>query len=151
MRSYALTDDNTYRDMMAEYGPFPGIYRLHIRADTGAFDALPRLLGTDMNGVLYIGTSLRVPERIGSLRKSLHAAYKKGVYKATAAHQCGKKIVQCKKFVERFPFEKLCLTVQPCSQPDQEMVQKESGHTKLEWRLLTEYFSEFGEFPPLNG
>jgi hypothetical protein len=151
MRTYGLGEPKLYDEMVADKGLFPGIYRLHFQRAPGTFDTIPRLLGSDELGILYIGTSVSVPYRIASLKKSVSAAYERDGYIDPSAHQCGKKIIQSLKFRQRFPFKGLCLTVLPC-EPDNDAVGVRDGdHTRLEWKLLSEYFSEFGEFPPLNG
>jgi hypothetical protein len=151
MSTYLLADGECYDKVVSDHGIFPGVYQLHFRNSKGVFEVIPRLLGEDTSGTLYIGTSVSVPYRIGNLRKSVCAAYKKMGYKDPSPHQCGKKIVQCSRFMERFPFEGLCITVQQLRADSEEVGQRDGDHTKLEWRLLSEYFSKFGEFPPLNG
>jgi hypothetical protein len=152
MKAYLLSDARLYDQVVADHdGLFPGVYRLHYRGAAGEFDVIPRLLGSDPQGVLYIGTSISVPYRLGSLKKSVCAAYRRDGYIDPSAHQCGKKIIQSSKFIERFLFDGLCVSVQRLDRDDEDIGQREDGHTKLEWRLLSDYFAEFGEFPPLNG
>jgi len=148
MQTYSLADPRLYEKVVTDHGGlFPGVYRLHFRRASGEFDTIQRLLGSDPEGVLYIGLSVSVPYRLGSLKKSVSAAYQRDGFIDPSPHQCGRKIIQSAKFIERFPFDGLCVSVQPY----EEVGQRDSGHTKLEWCLLSEYFAEFGEFPPLNG
>jgi hypothetical protein len=116
------------------------------------------LLGADPLGVLYIGAAANILDRVSCLKKSVSAAYRKADprtyghldYSDVQAHQTGQKIVKIPRFVERFPFERLCVTVEPCRGRKAELDLVGSGHTESEDRLLREYLARYGEHPPLN-
>jgi hypothetical protein len=144
--------ENVYELMSAEYGkePFPGIYRLHVVAECGAFLPLPRALAKDPEGILYIGTSANVLVRIGSLRKSIFAAYKHLDYEDYGAHQTGAKMAQMPEFRKHFPLRGLCLTAERVSANPAEVEASISAHSAWEAKLLAQHRARFGENPPLN-
>jgi hypothetical protein len=73
-------------------------------------------------------------------------------YRDPNAHQTGKKIVNIPAFVERFPFGRLCATLQKYVPEEGELdVADSGGRTELEGRLLREYLVQYGDSPPLNG
>ena len=149
MPIYSLGDPDLYEALATEFGYNPGIYQLHIQNKSGEFERIKRLLDDDDQGIMYIGTSRELTSRLMTLKKSVLAAYSLDGFNVPTAHPCGTKIVQSPKFRERFPFSCLCLTAELCDLG--EVGYRENDNTKLEWRKLSEYFSRFGEFLPLNG
>jgi hypothetical protein len=156
---YLLADDGMWHAIdNAHHGLFAGIYRLHVLDDKGDFLSLARLLGADPLGIIYIGTSVAVQNRVSNMKKSIGAAYRTVDSMAyghlpfidAAAHQTGKKIVRIPRFVERFRFERLCVTVERYVGEGEALDVIENGHTELEARLLREYEVEYGEKPALN-
>jgi hypothetical protein len=155
---YLLADDRMYDDIKSAYGGlFRGIYRLHVLDERGEFLPLSRLLDNDVLGIIYIGTSKEVPNRVGSLRKSVSAAYRKIASKTYAhlpymtegPHQAGRKIMRIPRFVEHFPFERLCVTVEKYAGSQVETA--DYGYYDLETKLLELYEKQYGERPALNG
>jgi hypothetical protein len=89
-----------------------GTYRLRLwnEALTG-FSPIQRLLGIDREGTLYIGTSKDLPNRIGTLKKAVCAAYSEHEgYKDPTAHGVGR--MMSKLFTDTFVFERLCVELQ---------------------------------------
>src|ERR1700733_13515908 len=119
--------------------------RLWNEALTG-FLPITRVFGTDHEGTLYIGTSGSLPNRIGTLKKAISAAYG-GLagYRDPAAHDAGRMI--SKLFTYTFAFGRPCIEVR--AYPPKEG--SAFNHYLEEWRLLPDYAERFGEFPPLNG
>jgi len=158
---YMVCNDKLY-DIIKSTGPglFPGIYRLHVLDENGEFLPLPRLLDVDCQGIMYIGTSVAVPNRIGSLKKSIMTAYWQVdpknyghlPFRDASPHQTGKKIIRIPRLVERFPFERLCVTVERYTGAPEAMDPDvlDYGHTELEAKLLREYEMHYGEKPALN-
>lgn len=149
MKTYLIHEAETFNRVLDEIGRVPGIYRLHAQSNAEQFEHIPRLLGVDEQGILYIGTSQDLITRTVSLIKSVSAAYGENGYATSRSHPSGMKIEQSARFRQRFPFNSLCLTFERC-EPDDVSVQT-NGHTIMEWKKLNEYFASFGEFPPLNG
>lgn len=140
-----------YHDVLEEIGALAGIYRLHVGDELGDFLFLPRLLEADPYGILYIGAAVRLHERLGELQKALSVAYHRGQWIGSRHGLLGKiKVVP--NFVERFPYERLFVTLQPLTElgegnPD---LAPDQDHYVQERRLLTEYRQRYGELPPLN-
>ena len=159
--TYAIEDPLLYQKLKALHvGGFPGVYHLHVADKSGALLSVPRLIGTDPRGVLYIGTSSAVPNRVGAMRKSLSTAYKVLApdlyghlpYDDPGPHQTGRKIMRVgERFVRLFPFQNLRLTVERYYAERPAGASVDVGYYMLEDRKLREYESEFGERPPLNG
>ncbi len=156
---YRLAADGMWEAINTVHGGlFPGIYRLHVLDEYGEFLPLPRLLDMEPDGIVYIGTSVAVPNRVGSLKKSVAAAYwqvdaqtyARLPYRDAEAHQAGKKIVRIPRFVQRFPFERLCVTVERYTSEQEVLDVVAYGHTELEARLLLKYEAQYGEKPALN-
>lgn len=147
MRSYPLASPSLFERMLAEHTIFPGAYRLHFLTSSGAFDAIPRLFGIDSLGILYIGAAANVPARIWQLRQSVAAAYKGEKMDVVSLHPCGKRIIQCRRFMERFPFEGLSVSF---TRLDEKPRRRAGDHSILGAEMLDGYFSEFGDSPPLN-
>jgi hypothetical protein len=74
MKKYMLTDKSLFEAIDRDFGPVPGIYRLHALDESGEFVRLRRLLDDDPQGILYIGTSTQLVYRVMSLLKSVSAA-----------------------------------------------------------------------------
>lgn len=140
-----------YHDVLKVIGPMAGVYRLHVGDDVGSCLVLPRLLAVDPLGILYIGTAVRLHERLGELQKALSVAYGRGQW-TSSRHGLLGKIQVVPHFASRFPYEHLFVTVQPLAElgegnPD---LAYDQDHYVQERRLLTEYRQRFGELPPLN-
>jgi hypothetical protein len=150
MHAYKINDFETYNRMQKDIGNVAGIYQLRLlNPDDTTFKPLQRLLSVDNCGVLYIGASLSLPDRVASLRKGVCAAYKV-VYTDHSVHPCGMKLKDRTRMREFCGFESLCVVVEPCGGSPEDF-ESYKGHYKLEWDQLQKYCMEFGEYPPLNG
>ena len=157
---YMISDDGMWASVTSLFdGPFSGVYRLHALGEDGEFIFIPRLLAPDPNGVLYIGASSVVANRLGSMRKSISAAYRLldpdgyGAlpYSDPSPHQTGRKIVRIgRRFIERFRFDRLCVTLER-HVGMAEATGADYGYYTREDVLLRAYEQEFGERPALNG
>jgi len=154
-----LADDGMFDAISSDHGgPFPGVYQLHALDEHRDFLRLSRLLSEDPLGVLYIGAAANILYRVSQLKKSVSAAYRTVdpktyahlEYSDVRAHQTGKKIVNIPRLAERFPFERLCVTVKRNEGAKEEEVVVDASHFKLEDQLLQTYAAEYGERPPLN-
>lgn len=116
-----------------------GIYKLRCFADEQQknYIATSRLLASDINGVLYIGSAEKcLVARVMSLRKSLCAAAGTG-FEDINAHQCGKKYSAA--IQDKFPFKSLSVTIEI-----------KDNNWDAEAIALKDYENEFGELPPFN-
>lgn len=159
-KKYSLASEKVYDDLMSVHGGlFPGIYRLHVLDENGEFLPVARLLGPDLFGTIYIGTSAVVPNRVGSMRKSIIGAYgivapkiyPKPDYITAGPHQTGMKILKIPQFVSKFPLQNLCVTIERYERNALVEAGIDYGYYQLEVKLLQSYAEQFGERPALNG
>lgn len=94
---------------------------------------LDRVLGADEEGVLYIGKSENLRERLRMLWRVLNPNLK------ATAHTFGTKYNNNKKLREAFPLKSLYVSFRITTTPK-----------ILESELLDKYFSKYGEVPPFN-
>jgi hypothetical protein len=109
-----------------------GVYFIH-SYDNGHPTGLNRVLGTDEEGVLYIGRSVNLRERLRMFWRVLDPKLK------ATAHTFGTKYNDNKKLWEAFPLKSLYVSYRITTEPK-----------KLESELLDKYFSKYGEVPPFN-
>ena len=94
---------------------------------------LNRVLGTDKDGILYIGKSDNLRERLRMLWRVLNPKLN------ATAHPFGKKFNENKKLKNTFPLKSLYISYKISTDPK-----------ALEFDLLQKYFLKFGEVPPFN-
>lgn len=92
-----------------------------------------RVLGIDEDGILYIGKSENLRERLRMLWRVINPKQK------ATAHTFGKKYNENKKLREAFPLKSLYISYGISTDPK-----------VLEFKLLNKYFLKFGEVPPFN-
>ena len=128
MKTISLAD-NTFWDEIPETA---GVYFIHSYYN-GHPTRLNRVLGTDEEGLLYIGKSENLRERLRMLWRVLNPKLK------ATAHTFGTKYNNNKKLREAFPLKSLYVSYRTTSEPK-----------TLEFELLDKYFSKYGEVPPFN-
>jgi hypothetical protein len=109
-----------------------GVYLIHFYNDEIPAK-LQRVLGQDNEGVLYIGKSENISERLRMLWRVLNPKLK------ATAHTFGIKYNANKKLREAFPFNSMFISYKISNEPK-----------KLESELLDKYFLKYGEVPPFN-
>lgn len=116
-----------------------GIYRIILVSPDGNIIPVPRLLGTDNLGVLYVGSSSNLFSRLADIKKSLpFKKNDKDVY-VGGTHQFGVKAKKLYKFADMYGLTNIRVTI------------KESNNFILdEIAALETYHLEFGELPPFN-
>ena len=102
-----------------------------------------RLLETDEEGILYIGSSKNLPNRMGDLKKALLASYNT-IYKDHTTHSIGK-IKDINNFRIKIDLNNIKITLHH----PKEYENIETG-VDLEIYLLEQYELKYGETPPLN-
>ncbi len=124
-----------------------GVYILRCLSDNNEYIQINRILKTDKDGVIYIGSSSYIPHRIVQLKVSILEAYKNpSNYNKSRLfkHTCGKKLLNS-AVREIIKFEKLSVEI---------ISSEENAHTDshyiLENEKLLHYENEFGEPPPFN-
>ena len=120
-----------------------GIYRLRLRNETGdGFATISRLVAPDTDGTLYIGTSESVVSRVDMLSHAIRRAYD-AAHRPVKEHSCARAIGAA--FISAFPIERLWIEITPFSS-----VARFDWFGE-EWRILTDYYTKHGEWPPMNG
>lgn len=112
-----------------------GVYTLHVINSNNTPMPLSRLLGTDHNGILYIGSapSRTLQERLADFRKTVLPRYK------TSSHDAAAHYTDNSEINSIFPIDMLAFSIQESNDAD-----------TLETRLIKEYRNQYGEIPPLN-
>jgi len=129
---FALDDTNLWNKIHEHFGNNGGIYKvIAIRDDEPV--TINRFLGSDKDGVLYIGKALSYLDRVITLKKSTAPKYK------SSNHEFGARYKQHTSIKIHFPFETLYVKLQQSDTPNE-----------LECNELKKYFDTFGELPPLN-
>lgn len=145
MPDIMLNDPNLKQKLEANY-PWTGIYKIYCKNDDMKSNIpIRRLLKEDTEGILYIGASDYLPNRIEGLVDAIKEAQKTSPSKSRLSkHVCGKKFVN-KELQRKFPFEKLHITI-----TGSDKNAHIDSHYILETEELAKYESAFGEPPPLN-
>jgi len=109
-----------------------GVYELRY-ASNGAAIPLPRVFGTDNEGLLYVGNT-----RKRTLRKRLKE-FKEALAENRHVRHTVRKTYWDYKFFDAFPYEKLELRYAPCKNAEGE-----------EAKILQAYIMKFKDKPPMN-
>jgi hypothetical protein len=128
MKTIKLLNDR-FRNHIPECG---GVYFIHSYNNQIPI-RLNRLLGADEEGILYIGKSDNLRERLRMLWRVLNPSQK------ATAHTFGKKYNSNEKLREAFPLESMYISYRISTEPK-----------TFEFELLDKYFLKFGEVPPFN-
>ena len=133
--SARISDPEFWNQVNQAFGLAGGIYRVSCEGELGTRLPMPisRLLSTDPAGTLYIGMAASFVNRVIELKKSLSPDHR------SAAHECGSRYKSHVAIAERFPYQRLLITLEHSNAP------RES-----ELMALKSYYDTFGELPPFN-
>ncbi len=109
-----------------------GLYKI-VAVRDGVRVPINRFLGTDEEGVLYIGKATSYLDRVINLKKSISPNYK------GTSHICGRRYKSNPNIALKFPYDLLHIELIFSEDPE-----------KLEKLFLNAYFKKYGEVPPLN-
>lgn len=109
-----------------------GVYKI-ISVQNGKRTQINRFLGSDPDGVLYIGKATSFIDRVINLKKSISPEF------GGSSHICGRRYKANPNIAQQFPFCNLYLELTQSDTPEE-----------LERELLKNYCKLFGEVPPLN-
>jgi excinuclease UvrABC nuclease subunit len=112
----------------------PGVYKIFSLNDNDEPRRLPRVLGVDQSGILYIGRSGNLNDRLRMLWRVLQPNYR------ASAHTFGMNYKSLQVIQDAFPYDTLAIEFEENSEAKQ-----------LEKSLLEAYRQIYGEVPPLNG
>lgn len=130
MKEFKLSNESLWIDIERAFGQKGGAYKLVSRI-SGAIKPIPRFLGIDNDGVLYIGKATCYLDRIIDLKKTMSMN--------SSAHICGRRYKNHDKIKVTFPLEHMYIQLIQADIPEEK-----------EKELLNKYVREFGEVPPLN-
>lgn len=112
----------------------PGIYKIYSLDENDNPRHLQRLLGIDEEGVLYIGKSENLNDRVRMLWRVLQPNYR------ATAHTFGVNYKSLQVIQDAFPLDTLAIDFE------------ENNMAKIyEKSLIENYRQLYGEVPPLNG
>jgi hypothetical protein len=111
----------------------PGVYHIYSLDPKNKPKKLHRLIGKDEEGILYIGKSENLRERLRMLWRVLNPDLK------ATAHTFGEKYNTYQVLKLNFPLNTLAIKFS-CS----------NNAKELEIKLIDEYINNFGEVPPFN-
>ena len=131
MNKYRISSESMWHEINEQHGETGGVYILKCGDDNPI--PINRLLGTDSEGILYIGKADSFTNRVAELKKSISPQYKSG------SHECGSRYKSHSHIQGAFPYEKLYLSLVSSTDP-----------RSTESDLLQQYEKTFGELPPLN-
>lgn len=119
----------------SSFGASGGVYKVACLKTVDSDEHIPvrRLLGEDTEGVLYIGMAASFVDRVIDLKKSLSPQH------LSRGHECGVRMKQHDAISELFPYERLVVSLIGSESP-----------RDTERQALKDYFSTYGELPPLN-
>lgn len=118
---------------------WPGVYEIRLSASDGQPLNIPRLLANDAEGILTIGESKNVAERVRSFYKASNGYH--------SAHSEAERMYLVKFWTE---FQKSVYRGSKIQVRSLRLRNKADAEERKE-RLLKLYFKKFGELPPLNG
>jgi excinuclease UvrABC nuclease subunit len=124
----------TNRDFHINVPATSGIYRIYSLDENENPRHLQRLLGTDKDGILYIGKSENLNDRVRMLWRVLQPNYR------ATAHTFGVNYKSLQVIQNAFPLDTLAIEYE------------ENDTAKVyEKSLIETYRQLYGEVPPLNG
>ncbi|WP_295129102.1 hypothetical protein [uncultured Chitinophaga sp.] len=128
----SFNDGDFYDLISARYVQKGGVYKI-IAVRDGRRVPINRFLGTDNEGILYIGKATSFIDRVVNLKKSISPNYN------GTGHICGRRYKSNPSIAKLFPYDILYTELIETDTPE-----------KVEKRLLREYLTIYGEVPPLN-
>lgn len=111
-----------------------GVYWIYSLDDNDVPVPINRILGIDQSGVLYIGESENLKERLRMLWRVLNPEY------LATAHTFGVNYNAMPEIQARFPLHTIAIQYEVTAH-----------HDAYETQLIEEYRQQFGEVPPMNG
>jgi hypothetical protein len=127
MKVIRISKEDFWKDVPSR----PGIYFIHSTSKNG--NQIPRLLKPDVTGLLYVGHSNNLRERLRMLWRTIQKKYK------SDAHPFGKKYKHNFLVKSKFPIFSLTITFEVC------------GNSKSKESIfIKKYIREYGEVPPFN-
>ena len=127
-----ISDNNFWYTIVEKYHNKGGVYKV-IAVRNGQPRVINRLLGSDHDGVLYIGNTTSFLNRIVILKKSTAPGY------ISSTHEFGTQYKEHPAIQVQYPFDELFIELLSNDNPED-----------FERRELKKYYDKFGELPPFN-
>ncbi len=112
------------------------LYKLY-SVENGKRIPVCRVAGKDEAGILYIGQTTKLVDRLSLLYRSFEKRPNAG---KLWQHGADEIYWQCQKMQEEFPFNNMVVEITPC---------ENSAASEIE--AISSYYTKFGEVPPFNG
>jgi excinuclease UvrABC nuclease subunit len=128
---YTLLQTYNFFENIPEH---PGVYKIYSLDVEGNPLPLQRVLGADVDGVLYIGKTSNLKNRLRMLWRALNPDY------LATGHTFGVNYKQLEIIRHAFPLQTLAV--------DYEVT---THYGERETELIEQYRQQFGEVPPMNG
>jgi len=129
---YHLADDQFWYNIERDHHYNGGVYKLFCMYGVEK-KPINRLLGTDKDGILYIGQTQCFLSRVIDLKKSISPGYE------SQNHDAGNRYKANPKIAEMFPYDELYVELFQNGTPEE-----------FEKEQINTYINTFGELPPLN-
>lgn len=129
---HKIADPELWRHIQKLHQDRGGVYRI-VSMRENKVVPIPRFLGYDQEGILYIGKADSFLDRVINLKKSISPGYN------GTSHICGRRYKSLPNIAIQFPFESLYLELIETPTP-----------LDTEQTLIRTYQQKFGEVPPLN-
>ena len=127
-----IADEKFWDNIQKRHQDKGGVYKI-IAVRNGQRIPINRFLGTDNEGVLYIGKAISFVDRVIELKKSIDPDYN------GTGHICGRRYKSNPKIAEQFPYDQLFVDLFQTDKPEEK-----------EKEFFEAYFNTYGEVPPLN-
>lgn len=108
---YQLSSDTLWNEIHDNFQVKGGAYKLICRIN-GQIRPIGRLLGTDKDGVLYIGKANSYVDRVVGLKKTINPKMK------SASHICGRRYNKLESVKAEFPYNNLFIQLIQADNPE---------------------------------
>src|SRR5680860_509616 len=98
---YRIIDENFWYQIEEDFPVGGGVYELYCMNGNGLTIPVQRMLGSDEDGILYIGMASNFLDRVINLKKSISPKYK------SVSHECGTRYKASTKTKELYPYQNL--------------------------------------------
>lgn len=129
---FRIADEDLWYQIRDSFGEAGGIYAV-LAMKNEKIIPIPRLLGSDPEGRLYIGKANSFLDRVIDLKKSTAPSY------SSSSHEFGVRYKANERLQQQFPYSNLFLHLVGIAEASSE-----------EKAQLQAYCEQFGELPPLN-
>lgn len=128
--NYQLISEKIWDEINLKFSIRGGVYKIFLISDDVRIP-INRFLGTDQNGILYIGKASSFLDRVINLKKSI-------IYDSIS-HEFADRFKNHKGIIEAYTIDNIYIELLESDNP-----------RELELIELNKYLDVFGELPPMN-